>query len=68
MLLAKGTLGEVRREGAAFTAELRGLSQRLDEETGRLYTATCSADLGDARCTIDLDRSGVSRQRHGRVR
>jgi len=54
VLLAKGTLGEVKREGAAFTAEVRGLSQRLAEESGRLYTATCSADLGDARCKIDL--------------
>jgi uncharacterized phage protein (TIGR02218 family) len=54
VLLAKGTIGEVRREGAAFSAEIRSLSARLDEETGRLYTATCSADLGDARCTIDL--------------
>ena len=25
------------------------------EESGRLYTATCAADLGDARCTVDLD-------------
>ncbi len=54
VLLAKGTLGEVRREGPAFTAEVRGLSDRLGEETGRLFTATCDADLGDARCTIDL--------------
>ena len=54
MLLAKGVLGEVRREGAAFSAELRSLSARLNEESGRLYTATCSADLGDARCTVDL--------------
>jgi uncharacterized phage protein (TIGR02218 family) len=54
VLLAKGTLGEVRRDGAAFTAEVRGLSQRLAEETGRLYTATCTAALGDARCKIDL--------------
>jgi uncharacterized phage protein (TIGR02218 family) len=52
--LASGVLGEVRREGAAFTAELRGLAHRLAEESGRLYTATCSADLGDARCTVDL--------------
>jgi uncharacterized phage protein (TIGR02218 family) len=44
----------VRREGAAFTAELRSLTHRLAEESGRLYTATCSADLGDVRCTIDL--------------
>jgi uncharacterized phage protein (TIGR02218 family) len=54
LLLTKGVLGEVRREGAAFTAELRSLSHRLNEESGRLYTATCLADLGDARCTIDL--------------
>jgi uncharacterized phage protein (TIGR02218 family) len=54
VLLARGSLGEVRREGAAFTAEMRGLSQRLTEVSGRLYTATCSADLGDARCTVDL--------------
>jgi uncharacterized phage protein (TIGR02218 family) len=54
VLLAKCVLGEIRREGAAFTAELRSLSHRLNEESGRLYTATCSADLGDARCTVDL--------------
>jgi uncharacterized phage protein (TIGR02218 family) len=54
VLLSKGTLGEVRREGSAFAAEMRGLTDRLSEEKGRLYTATCSADLGDARCAIDL--------------
>lgn len=55
VLLAKGLLGEIKREGTAFTAEVRGLSQRLSEESGRLYTANCAADLGDARCKIDLD-------------
>jgi uncharacterized phage protein (TIGR02218 family) len=54
VLLAKGSLGEVKREGAAFTAEVRGLSERLAQDSGRLYSATCSADLGDARCTVDL--------------
>jgi uncharacterized phage protein (TIGR02218 family) len=54
VLLVKGVIGEVRREATAFTAELRSLANRLDEESGRLFTATCSADLGDARCTIDL--------------
>jgi uncharacterized phage protein (TIGR02218 family) len=55
VLMAKGTLGEVRRDGTAFTAELRGLSQKLAEESGRLYTTTCSADLGDGRCNVDLE-------------
>jgi len=54
VLLAKGTLGEVKREGLAFTAELRGLTQQLAQDTGRLYATTCSADLGDLRCKIDL--------------
>jgi uncharacterized phage protein (TIGR02218 family) len=54
LLLARGTLGEVRREGSAFTAEVRGLSERLAQESGRLYGTTCSADLGDTHCTIDL--------------
>ena len=32
VLIAKGTLGEVKRDGNAFTAELRGLSDRLSQE------------------------------------
>jgi uncharacterized phage protein (TIGR02218 family) len=54
VLLNKGVLGEVRREGLAFTAELRSLAHRLAEDSGRLYTVTCLADLGDGRCTVDL--------------
>jgi uncharacterized phage protein (TIGR02218 family) len=54
VLLSKGVLGEVRREGGAFNAEIRSLSHRLAEQSGRLYTASCAADLGDARCGVDL--------------
>ena len=54
VLLSRGHIGEVRREGHAFTAELRGLADALAQETGRLYTAGCNADLGDARCGVDL--------------
>ena len=54
VLIAKGTLGEVRRDGAVFTAELRGLSEQLAQDSGRLYTTACSADLGDGRCKVDL--------------
>jgi uncharacterized phage protein (TIGR02218 family) len=54
ILTARGTLGEVRREGSAFTAELRGLADALSQDSGRLFTARCGADLGDARCRIDL--------------
>jgi uncharacterized phage protein (TIGR02218 family) len=49
-----GTVGEVRRNGAAFVAELRGLAAALDQPQGRLYQYTCDAALGDARCGINL--------------
>jgi uncharacterized phage protein (TIGR02218 family) len=52
-----GTLGEVKREGQGFSAELRGLADALSQESGRLYTAKCNADLGDARCKRDLSSS-----------
>lgn len=55
MLLAKGVLGEVRRAGGAFTAELRGLTHRLAEQSGRLYTARCAVDLGGTACGLDLE-------------
>jgi uncharacterized phage protein (TIGR02218 family) len=54
VLTARGRLGEVKREGQAFTAELRGLADLLSQESGRLYTAKCGADLGDNRCKVDL--------------
>ena len=54
VLMRSGSLGEVRRNGLAFTAEVRGLSHYLQQSTGRLYQYGCDADLGDARCKIDL--------------
>lgn len=52
-----GSIGEVRRAGQSFTAEIRSLSHALDQARGRLFRATCDADLGDARCTVDLESS-----------
>lgn len=54
VLLFAGTLGEVRREGLAFTAELRGIADRLAQTSGRLYTADCTANLGDVKCRVNL--------------
>lgn len=54
LLLDVATIGEIRREGAAFVAELRGLMQQLDIEQGRLYRATCDAELGEPRCGVTL--------------
>ena len=75
LLIDLATIGEVRREGDAFVAELRGLTHRLDAERGRTYRATCGADLGDARCRVELapvahhrpcDRAPGARDARGR--
>lgn len=55
VLMRSGNLGEVKRSGRAFAAEVRGLAHTLQETRGRLFQYTCDADLGDARCGIDLD-------------
>jgi len=54
LLLDVATIGEIRRAGHAFVAELRGLMHGLDAETGRSYRATCDAELGEPRCGVDL--------------
>lgn len=59
VLTARSTLGEVKRESHAFSAELRGLADSLSQESGRLFTARCGADLGDARCRFDLAAAGL---------
>jgi uncharacterized phage protein (TIGR02218 family) len=54
VLMRKGNLGEVKRGKTAFSAEVRGLAHVLNQPVGRAYGYSCDADLGDARCTIDL--------------
>lgn len=50
-----GEIGEVQRNGPQFTAELRGLMQALQNNIGRIVAPSCDADLGDARCGVDLE-------------
>jgi uncharacterized phage protein (TIGR02218 family) len=64
MLLDSGETGEIRRQGDAFAAELRGLAHQLDQEQGRRYAARCDAELGDARCGAAL---AVAARRVARV-
>lgn len=54
VLMMKGSIGEVRRGQTAFTAELRSLAHYLGQETGRVYQYACDADVGDARCGVNL--------------
>jgi hypothetical protein len=52
--LLKGRIGEVSLENGQFQAELRGLAQFLTRHIGRLITPGCDADLGDARCGVNM--------------
>ncbi len=62
-LLFRGTLGEISRSGGAFTAELRGLSEKLNQPQGRIYHGRCSAILGDGQCRFDMDQPGYADER-----
>ena len=69
----RGTIGEIRRAGGAFRAELRGLTEALNRPLGRIYQKPCTAVLGDGGCRFDLSQPGyvhdiaVARVQNGRV-
>lgn len=50
-----GRLSEITRRGEAFTAELVSLKADFERPVGRVYARECDADVGDARCGVDLD-------------
>jgi hypothetical protein len=52
--LRRDWLGEVAIRDGMYVAELRGMIQKLQMIVGEVYTSDCSADLGDARCSLDL--------------
>lgn len=60
MNLQSGNIGDVKAGRSAFTAEVRGLTQRLQKVVGRVYTAGCPwvfGSIGSAyvpACNIDL--------------
>ncbi|MBI6630436.1 DUF2163 domain-containing protein [Pontibaca salina] len=59
----RGTIGQIRRSGGAFHAELRGLTEALNRPLGRVYQKPCTAVLGDSACGFDLDRPGYAETR-----
>lgn len=56
VLMRTGSLGEVKRAGNSFAAEVRGLAHYLQQPKGRVFQYNCDADLGDGRCRVDLDQ------------
>lgn len=54
MMLRRGKLGEVRLQKDTFVAELRGLSELMQQHIGQLFSPSCRAILGDTRCKVNL--------------
>lgn len=52
--LTTGTIGNIQAGRVAFTQEVRGLTQTLQNPIGDLFSSTCPATLGDARCKVNL--------------
>ena len=61
----RGSIGELKRAGGAFEAELRGLTDVLNVPMGRVYQKPCSAVLGDGACGFDTGDGGVFRRSGG---
>lgn len=59
----RGSFGEITRSGGAFKAELRGLSEALNQAQGLSYQPSCSAVLGDARCRFVTTSPGYFSER-----
>jgi len=55
-----GFVGETKIGKISAQPELKSLSQKLSEPVGLTYLETCNADLGDARCGVDLTGNTVT--------
>jgi uncharacterized phage protein (TIGR02218 family) len=52
--IATGNWGESQLMDGSYKAEFRSLSQRMQQSVGNIYTAHCTAELGDKRCKVDV--------------
>jgi uncharacterized phage protein (TIGR02218 family) len=52
--LLRGRLGEISLGKHTAQAELRSLTQMLQQRTGRTHEVACSYELGDAKCGVSL--------------
>ncbi|MEQ1726350.1 MAG: DUF2163 domain-containing protein [Sphingopyxis sp.] len=54
VVIATGRIGAISREGTSFTAELSGRDAALDVPFIPETSPECRAELGDARCRVDM--------------
>ena len=56
----RGRFGEIKRSAGAFKVELRGLTDILNQQNGRVYQANCAAVLGDNECRFNTNQPGFT--------
>lgn len=54
MQLRRGWLGEIKRIGGKYQAELRGLHDLLQRPIGKKFSPECRHTLGDGNCAVNL--------------
>lgn len=59
--LRRGFIGEVvTQHNGTYAAQLMGLLNRIDQRFIDFYSPICRADLGDAKCGVDIVSAGVT--------
>ena len=59
-LMAHGELGEITHDGRKYKVEMMGRAHKLGRVVTRHYLPVCDADLGDARCGVDIEALAVN--------
>lgn len=61
--LRTGSIGEITIKDGQFIAEIRGLTQQLNQNITKIYSRNCRAELGDSKCGVNM----TSRMHSGSV-
>ena len=56
-IMQHGNIGEISRGELFFSAEMRSLAHRLNQNIGRTFQYGCDAELGDERCGVNLNEN-----------
>lgn len=60
IIIRRAVIGRITTTDNGFSAELESANHRLDQPSGRIIRRTCDAEVGDARCGVDLAGAGFS--------
>ncbi|MCF6197057.1 MAG: DUF2163 domain-containing protein [Emcibacter sp.] len=59
LYIRSGWLGEFTLKDQSFTVEIRGLTQKLQQTIGDVFSPECRADLGAKNCHVNLAQFSV---------